>query len=68
MPCPFEHMTRDWQLHDVAQFDMLNIRGPHRFSQKPSTHSCVAIAAGADFSAILRLVFACKALGNAALS
>ena len=38
------------------------------FSRYPSSPSCVVIATGADFSAILHLVFAPKALSNAALS
>ena len=38
------------------------------FSRCPSIPSCVVTATGADFSAILRLVFAAKALGNAAHS
>ena len=38
------------------------------FSRYPSTASCVVIATGSDFTAILRLVFADGALGDVVLS
>ena len=35
LSCPFEHMTRGWQPHDVAQFDLLYTRDHHCFFKVP---------------------------------